>query len=158
MCQIVFKDQGDPGIFKFEPEWKIGCFNFSFHISNYLLPTYLPIPTTAGISRPPRSHSPGRPPIQPVFQPVHVPVYIQHPGWSTPLYTPSPGSHKGPHPHSGPKPSESLMNGNTLLSWWVCVHMFLLFHVSPCSLFHLQTRKVILATSRHTVSHLPSCP
>ncbi|KAM7009678.1 E3 ubiquitin/ISG15 ligase TRIM25-like [Tautogolabrus adspersus] len=40
--------------------------------------------------RPPRSHSPGRPPIQPIFQPYPVPVYY------TPQFAQSSGPHRGP--------------------------------------------------------------
>lgn len=40
--------------------------------------------------RPPRSHSPGRPPIQPLFQPVRMPYMEPHRGWIPPQHPPGP--------------------------------------------------------------------
>ncbi|XP_068590821.1 E3 ubiquitin/ISG15 ligase TRIM25-like isoform X2 [Cebidichthys violaceus] len=38
--------------------------------------------------RKPRSHSPGRPPIQPLFHPVRLPTYMEHAGWNPPQHPP----------------------------------------------------------------------
>ncbi|XP_037327424.2 E3 ubiquitin/ISG15 ligase TRIM25 isoform X2 [Pungitius pungitius] len=41
--------------------------------------------------RPPRSHSPGRPPIQPLFHPVRMPSYMEpHRGWNPHQHPPGP--------------------------------------------------------------------
>ncbi|CAJ1053319.1 E3 ubiquitin/ISG15 ligase TRIM25-like [Xyrichtys novacula] len=57
--------------------------------------------------RPPRSHSPGCPPVQPIFQPVPVPVYISpQTGWNPSQFSQSSGFHKRPHFNPGQKPNK----------------------------------------------------
>uniref|UniRef100_UPI0037E86317 E3 ubiquitin/ISG15 ligase TRIM25-like n=1 Tax=Semicossyphus pulcher TaxID=241346 RepID=UPI0037E86317 len=62
---------------------------------------------------PPRSHSPGRPPIQPFFQPVPVPVYINAPaGWNPSQYARPPTSHGGPPFKAGQKTNKKSDTGH----------------------------------------------
>ncbi|XP_014913045.1 E3 ubiquitin/ISG15 ligase TRIM25-like isoform X1 [Poecilia latipinna] len=54
---------------------------------------------------PPRSHSPGRPPVQTIYQPVHIPVYIQaKPTWTPQQSQPTGFSRPPPSFFHGQKP------------------------------------------------------